>query len=250
MPLIIDADGPVQGTLAMPPTWAQLMAAVPNLIGAWTSEGMAAGAIPSWPASHGSGLLTQATVGAQPTAVSAGGKMVASFGVGKRLDLSGALTSGTPMTIAMRVNLLALNDNQALFGGSSTYRCRWRTTSGGLFNMDTAGTDVNCPATTTGWYDVVLVQDASSYTMQVGSGTVMAGTSPGATITSLAIGALAGNDVTSNWHGYMSRIAIARARPRIPSRAMSHPMHATVTRVFAEMSPNAKLPSRDRDRRD
>lgn len=211
MPLIIDADGPVQGTLAMPPTWAQLMGAVPNLVGAWTSEGMAAGAIPSWPAIHGDGLLTQETESAQPTAVSAGGRMVASFGVGKLLNLSGALTSGTPMTIAMRVNLLELIDGQALFGGNSTWRCRWRTNNGGSFLMDTGGTDVYYPAPTTGWYDVVLVQDASSYTMQVGSGTVMAGTSPGATITSLAIGALAGNDVTSNWHGYMSRIAIARA---------------------------------------
>lgn len=211
MPLIIDADGPVAGTLAMPPTWAQMFAAVPNLLGAWTADGLANGALASWTPAHGTVPLTQATAAAQPAVADFSARKVVSFAVGDRLDLGQALTSGDPLTIAMRVYLAALTDNQALFGGNATWRARWRSTSGGIVIMDTGGTDVNYPVTATGWYDIVLVQDAAAYTLQVNDGAVMTGTSPGATITSLSLGALAANDTTTNWQGHMSRIAIARA---------------------------------------
>lgn len=211
MPLILETDGPIAGTLEMPLTWAQMMAAVPNLIGAWSAEGLASGALSSWAAAHGPGLLAQATAAAQPAVVDFAGHKVATFAVGDRLDLSGALTSGDPLTIAMRVNLLALTDNQALFGGNATWRCRWRSTSGGIMIMDTGGTDVNYPCTATGWHDVVVVQDAAGYSIQVDDGAVLTGSSPGATITALSIGALAANDVTTNWQGHVSRIALARA---------------------------------------
>lgn len=211
MPLIIDVDGPVAGTLQMPLTWAQMMADVPNLIGAWTAEGLANGALASWAARHGAGTLAQATAAAQPVVADFAGHKVATFAVGDRLDLSAALTSGDPLTIAMRVYLAALTDNQALFGGNATWRSRWRSTSGGIIIMDTGGTDVNYPCTAVGWHDVVVVQDASGYTIQVDDGAIMAGTSPGATITALSIGALASNDTTTNWQGHMSRIALARS---------------------------------------
>ena len=211
MPLTIEADGPTAGTLAMPATWTELFAGIPNLVGAWEPSALALGAISAWNAAHGPGVLQQSTAAAQPTAVDAGGRRVASFATGKRLDLAGALTSGDPLTIAMRVNLLALTDNQALFGGNATWRSRWRNTSGGIIIMDTGGTDVNYPCTAVGWHDVVVVQDASGYSIQVDDGAIMTGTSPGATMTALSIGALASNDTTTNWQGHISRIALARS---------------------------------------
>lgn len=211
MPLILDADGPLAGTLPMPATWADRFASVPNLLGAWDSAALPEGALASWAAAHGTGVFAQATAGNRPTVITDGGGRVVQWAVGKLMTIAG-FTSGQPLTLAMKVNLLdAATDNQALFGGNSTWRGRFRNNTGGTFNMETSGTNANRPLTANGWHQIMVVQGASGYSIDVDGGAAATGSSAGATITSLAIGALAGNDTTTNWRGYISKIAIARA---------------------------------------
>lgn len=211
MPLILDADGPINGTLPMPPTWEQLFASVPNFVGAWDSSTLSEGALASWPASHGSGVFSQATVANQPTVITAGGLRVVQWGVGKLMNMAG-FTSGQPLTIGIRVNLLDNTiDNQAVFGGNSTWRSRFRNNTGGTFNVETGSGSTTRPMVSNGWHRMMVVQGASTYTSDVDEGAMVTGNSAGATFTSLAIGALAGNDTTTNWRGYISKIAIARA---------------------------------------
>ena len=210
MPLILKVDGPVSGTLGMPPTWAQLFSTVPNLVGAWDSASLSTGPLSSWPASYGAGLLRQTVSGAQPSVIDNSGRRVVSYALGKRLDLQGALTSGGQITVAMRVNMTDISiDNQALFGGSSTWRTRYRNNTGGTVNTEAGGGTINSAMTANGWHNVVVVQDSTTATLIVDGGAPVSRASSGALITSLAIGGLAGNDTTTNWMGHIDRIAIA-----------------------------------------
>lgn len=210
MPLILNTDGPIAGTLGMPPAWTQLFSAVPNFLGAWKSASIPVGELSSWAADYGTAVLRQTTQAARPSVLESSGLRVVSFELGKRLDLSSALTSGSQLTIAMRVNLLDNTiDNQALFGGNSTWRARFRNNTGGTVNLEAGGGTVSRPMVANGWYDVVVVQDAANVSLDINSGASVSRASSGATITSLAIGALAGNDTTTNWRGYISHIAIS-----------------------------------------
>lgn len=210
MPLIIKANGPINGTIAMPPTWERLFSSVPNFLGAWKSSNLTVGALSTWNASYGSAVLRQTTSSAQPTVVSTSGGNVVQGDLGKRLDLSTALTSGAQLTIAMRVNLLDNTiDGQALFGGNSTWRARFRNNAGGAVNLEAGGGTISRPMVANGWRDVVVVQDAASVSLTVDGGAPVSRASAGATITSLAIGALAANDTTTNWRGYISHVAIS-----------------------------------------
>ncbi len=210
MPLILDADGPISGTLAMPPTWAQLFSAVPGLVGAWSAASLPVGALSSWAADYGAGLLRQTTGAAQPSVVDVAGRRVVAGALGKRLDLTSVLTSGAPLTVAMRVNLLDnAIDNQALFGGNSTWRARFRNNAGGAVNLEAGGGTISRAMVGNGWHDVVVVQGPATVSMTVDGGSPTSRASAGATITSLAIGALAANDTTTNWRGHISHIAVA-----------------------------------------
>lgn len=213
MPLILNGDGPVAGTLAMPPTWSELFAEVPALLGAWTSSGLADGPVSSWAASHGSAVLSQATESRRPVAEVLSGSRAVRFGLTKLLGVSAGLGAGAELTLGIRAYLedVAL-DAQGLFGQSSSWRGRFRSNGGsGSFDMETNAAAARRPMTNPGWYNILVVQRAAGLDLTVNDGPPISNTTSVFTSTALSIGAASSASDTGNWGGLISRVALARS---------------------------------------
>ena len=217
--LIIKGSGPIAGTMAMGERWDNLFAAVPELIGAWSSASIAPGEVASWDAKYGNGVLFQSTQAYRPSAQVVGDEQVLSFGLGKSLGLNGALVSGRPLTVAIRAYLIdPAVDAQGLFGGSSSWRGRFRTSVGGRFDLDNSSGSLNRPMLSAGWYNILAVQGPTGLSLSVNDGPATTNsTTTGAAITHMAIGAAALNAQNENWRGHISRLAIATSPLAGPS---------------------------------
>jgi len=208
MPLTISGPGPVNGTLSPGVPLADLVMAIPSLVGAWTAEDLpASGLVQSWTARHGGGVLTQPNVTRQPSVGAQGG--VKTLICGPATPLYGpkaGWTDGSPGSVGIRAYWPEpLTDLQYLLAFGAAYRVVWR--SAGYLRVDAAA-DINLTVPGTGWTDFILRQSATTTTAEA-FGVTGAAANTGIAGTQFVLGAGTATATANGFRGQISRVILA-----------------------------------------
>lgn len=208
MPLVIRGNGPVAGTLNPGIPLADRIAAIPNLAGGWFAEDAPVGAVASWSARYGSGVLAQSIAGRTPTRATGSDQVVGQV-AGSLAGPSG-FTTGGEATVGLRLNFTEpAVDLQYLFGfvGGSTFAAVYRSASGSMI-LD-ATTDIPVPISV-GWHEVILIQTTTTTSFRIGP-LVFTAANAGIGGNQIMLFNRSNGGTSNGFRGGMSRILISRS---------------------------------------
>lgn len=212
MPLNIKVDNPAAYTGAVlehVPTLAELIGAIPGLVGAFDAATLTQGAaVASWAAQYGTGVASQASSVRQPTAGMDGAiPVLRNGGLSRNLVVDRTFTSGAVLTAGARFKIEDVaQDVQAVFG-IGTWRLLWRTNPRIQFD---AVNDILVEGIGAGWHTALIMQSADTTRMML-DGQLYTAANAGAALTQMIIGASSTTGTANGFLGAISKFIIAQA---------------------------------------
>lgn len=218
MPLNIKVDNPsayAGAVLQYVPTQAELIEAIPGLVGAWNASTLAQSApVAAWPAQYGTGIASQSITARQPTAGMADDRPVIRNGaMSKNIVVDHTFTPGAVLTAGARFKIEdTAQDFQAVFGANAVGTNAWRLLYriAGNFQFDITS-DLNAAgAATPGWHTVLVMQSADTTRMLI-DGVLFTGANVPVAVTQMIIGASSNTGTANSFLGAISKFLVAEA---------------------------------------